>query len=176
MSLRTTVPHAGRSPMQPQASQAFAAFLGLDWADAQHDVCRQTAGTAQREFLSLDHRPAEMNAWGQTLRTRFNGQPVAVGLELTTGSIVSARRTSDFLVLLPVKPLTVAQYRAAFTPRRAKKPTPPMPSHQSLDQCPEQLLSPRPAVVSGQRYGDLWRLPEPLADAQSGPTRPSHPS
>jgi hypothetical protein len=78
--------------MKPQASTAFAAFIGLDWAEAQHDVCLQAAGTAHREFLSLEHSPEEMNAWVQTLRTRFNGQPVAVCLELKKGPIVSALR------------------------------------------------------------------------------------
>jgi len=106
--------------MKPQASKAFAAFIGLDWADAKHDVCLQAAGTEQREFRSLEHSPEEINAWVQTLRTRFNGQPVAVCLELTKGPIVSALRHYDFLVLFPVNPLTVAKYREAFTPSRAK--------------------------------------------------------
>lgn len=95
--------------MKPPASEACAAFVGLDWAAAKHDVCLQAAGTAQRELLSLDHSPEESNAWVQTLRTRFNGQPVAVCLALNKGPLVSALRTSDCLVLLPVKPLTVAQ-------------------------------------------------------------------
>jgi len=106
--------------MKPQASEAFAAFVGLDWADAKHDVCLQAAGTEHREFLSLQHSPEEINAWVQTLRTRFNGLPVAVCLELNKGPIVSALRTYDFLVLFPVNPLTVAKYREAFTPSRAK--------------------------------------------------------
>src|SRR6266705_5017875 len=120
MSLGTTVPHVGRSPMKQQASEAFAAFVGLDWADAKHDVCLQAAGTVQREFLRLEHSPEEINAWVQTLRTRFSGQPVAVCLELTKGPIVSALQNYDCLVLFPVNPLTVAKYREAFTPSRAK--------------------------------------------------------
>src|SRR5262249_30847035 len=61
-----------------------------------------------------------INAWVQTLRTRFHGQPVAVCLELTKQPIVSALRTYDLLVLFPVNPLTVAKYREAVTPIRAK--------------------------------------------------------
>jgi hypothetical protein len=68
----------------------------------------------------LEHRPDAIDAWVQTLRTRFNGQPVAVCLELHKGPIVSALRADDFLVLFPVNPLTVAKYREAFTPSRAK--------------------------------------------------------
>ena len=120
MSLGTPVSHAERSHRKPHTSEAFAAFVGLDWADAQHDICLQAAGTAQREFLSLDHSPEEINAWGQTLRTRCNGHPVAVCLELTKGPIVSALRHDAFLVLFPGNPLPVAKYREAFTPSRAK--------------------------------------------------------
>ena len=106
--------------MKPQALEAFAAFVGLDWADAKHDICLQAAGTERREFLVLEHRPEAIDAWVQTLRTRFNGQPVAVCLELNKGPIVSALRNYDFLVLFPVNPLTLAKYREAFTPSRAK--------------------------------------------------------
>jgi transposase len=106
--------------MKPQASEALAAFVGLDWADAKHDICLQAAGTEQREFLRLEQRPEAMNAWVQTRRTRFNGPPVAVCLELKKGPIVSALRHDDFLVRFPVNPLTVAKYREAFTPSRAK--------------------------------------------------------
>ena len=106
--------------MQPQALEAFAAFVGLDWADAKHDICLQAAGTAHREFLVLEHRPEAIDVWGQTLRTRFHGQPVAVCLERITGPIVSALRTDDFLGLFPINPLTLAKYREAFPPSRAK--------------------------------------------------------
>ena len=102
------------------AQEEFAAFVGLDWADAKHDVCLQATGTARREFLSFAHRPEAIDAWVQTLRTRFHGHPVAVCLELKKGPIVSALRHYDFLVLFPVNPLTVARYREAFTPSRAK--------------------------------------------------------
>jgi hypothetical protein len=105
--------------MKPQALATFAACVGLDWADATHDICFHAAGTARRELLVLAHRPEAMDAWGQTLRTRFNGQPVAVGLELNKGPIVSALRASDFLGLFPVHPFTLAQDREAFTPRHA---------------------------------------------------------
>src|SRR5712691_2552347 len=120
MSLGTTVPHAGRSHMQPEAPEAFAAFVGLDWADAKHDVCLQAAGSAQREHRSLDHTPEAIDAWVCSLQKRCEGQPIAIGLELNKGPIVFALRTYHFLVLFPVNPLTLARYREAFTPSRAK--------------------------------------------------------
>jgi len=106
--------------MQHRSQEEFAAFVGLDWAEATHDGCLQAAGTARREFGGLEHRPEAIDAWVQTLRTRFNGPPIAVCLELKQGPIVSALRKYDFLVLVPVNPLTLAKYREAFTPSHAK--------------------------------------------------------
>jgi transposase len=106
--------------MKPETHEAFAAFVGLDWADATHDVCLQAAGAATREHLILAHTPEAIEAWVGSLRQRFAGQPIAICLELNQGPIVCAVRTYDFLVLLPVHPLTLARYREAFTPSRAK--------------------------------------------------------
>src|SRR5499427_343676 len=106
--------------MTPTSHTTFAAFVGIDWADAKHDGCLQAAGSAKRECFQLEHTPEAIDAWVTTLRTRFNGQPIAVCLELNKGPLVSALRKYDFLVLFPINPLTLARYREAFTPSRAK--------------------------------------------------------
>ena len=102
------------------AHEAFAAFVGIDWADAKPDVCLQTAASTKREYCQIEHTPEAIDAWVTTLRTRFNGQPVAICLELNKGPLVSALRKYDFLVLFPINPLMLARYREAFTPSRAK--------------------------------------------------------
>jgi transposase len=102
------------------AHEAFAAFVGIDWADTKHAVCLQTADSTKRECFQLEHTPEAIDAWVTTRRTRFNGQPVAMCLELNKGPLVSALRKYDFLVLFPINPLTLARYREAFTPSRAK--------------------------------------------------------
>src|SRR6266581_574465 len=106
--------------MTQTSHDTFAAFIGIDWADAKHDGCLQAAGTAKRECFQLEHTPEAIDAWVTTLRTRFNGHPVAVCLALDKGPLVSALRKDDFLVLFPINPLTLARYREAFTPSRAK--------------------------------------------------------
>jgi hypothetical protein len=78
--------------MQHVSPEDFAAFVGLDWADATHDICLQAAGTEKREFLVLEHRPEAIDAWVRTLRARFNDPLIAVCLELKQGPMVSARR------------------------------------------------------------------------------------
>jgi hypothetical protein len=55
------------------------------------------------------------------LQKRCEGQPSAIGLERNQGPLVFALRTDHFLELFPVNPLTLARYRAALTPSRAKE-------------------------------------------------------
>lgn len=98
----------------------FVAFIGIDWADAKHDVCLQPANASEREFSVIVHRPEAIEAWAQELKLRFQGGSIAVCLELTKGPLVSALLKYDFLVLFPVNPSTLAKYRQAFTPSRAK--------------------------------------------------------
>jgi transposase len=107
--------------MTPMSHHTFAAFVGIDWADATHDGCLQAAGAAQRACFQLAHTPEAIDAWVATLRTRFNGQRVAICLERNKGPLVFALRTYDFLVLFPINPLTLARSRDAFTPSRAKE-------------------------------------------------------
>jgi transposase len=152
--------------MQQQAPEACAAFVGLDWADAKHDICLQATGTARREFLRLEHRPEAIDAWVQSLRTRFNGQPSAVCLELNKGPIVSALRHYALLVLFPINPLTVAKYREAFPPSRAKDdPTDadkltPLTPHSARRRTLAQLGAHRRRLV-----GDTVRLTHRLTSA-----------
>jgi transposase len=105
--------------MTPPSPDTFAAFVGIDWADAKHDGCLQAAGSAKRECFELEHTPEAIDAWVSALRTRFNGHPVAICLALNKGPLVFALRQDDFLVLFPLNPLTLARYRAAFPPSRA---------------------------------------------------------
>jgi transposase len=102
------------------SSPAFAAFIGLDWADRKHDVCLRAAGQEKTEHKVLTHTPEALDAWAIALRERFNGQPIAICLELSRGPIVAALQKHDFFVIFPINPATLAKYRQAFTPSRAK--------------------------------------------------------
>ena len=102
------------------SKEPCAAFVGIDWADAKHEVCLQAGGSDKREFTSLVHTPDAIDEWAGTLRKRFAGHPVAVCLELNKGPIVYALRKYEFLRLFPVNPLSLAKSREAFTPSHAK--------------------------------------------------------
>jgi transposase len=106
--------------MQRLPQEEFAAFVGIDWADAKHDVCLQAVGSATGECSQLDHQPEAIDAWARALQERFAGRPVAVCLELNKGPLVYALRQYAFLVLFPGNPGTLAKDREAFTPSHAK--------------------------------------------------------
>jgi len=102
------------------ATNELAAFIGLDWADAKHDICLQVAGSDKREVKVLEHRPEVIEAWATALLQRFEGGPIAIALELNKGPIVEALRKYDGFVLFHINPMMLAKYREAFTPSRAK--------------------------------------------------------
>lgn len=132
----------------------FAAFIGIDWGDKKHDVCLSLPDSDQRERSILEHRPASIRAWANQLRQRFAGAPVAVSLELSQGPIVSALLEYDFFVLFPVQPTTLARYRKAFTPSRAKDdPTDAELALELLLRHPDKLtrLEPESAPMRSLR-------------------------
>ena len=106
--------------MSTLATDEFAAFIGLDWADAKHDICLQVAGSDERDLKVLVHRPEAIEAWATALLQRFKGKPIAIALELNKGPIVEALRKYDGFVLFHINPMMLAKYRQAFTPSRAK--------------------------------------------------------
>ena len=105
--------------MKTPGNKPFTAFIGIDWADAKHDICMQAAGDERREFCCIPHKVDAIDDWAQSLYRRFGG-PIAVALELSKGPVVYALQKYDFFVIFPVNPSTLAKYREAFTPSGAK--------------------------------------------------------
>jgi transposase len=98
----------------------YAAYLGIDWADKKHDLCLIDAATGKQTRQVLAHTPQAIAEYFTSLRCRYPGQLIAVGLEQSRGPLLFALLQYDFLVLYPLNPTTLAKYREAFTPSRAK--------------------------------------------------------
>jgi hypothetical protein len=58
--------------------------------------------------------------WAAELRLPFGGQPIAVALEQSRGPLVFMLAKYEHLVIFPVHPTTLANYRKSFRPSRAK--------------------------------------------------------
>src|ERR1700742_1421747 len=98
----------------------FAATIGLDWADRKHDLWICPAGPGKPEHLRLEQKPAALHEWVAKLRERFSNQAVAIAIETSRGPVLSALMAYDFIVLFPVNPKCLKDYRAAFCVSGAK--------------------------------------------------------
>jgi transposase len=106
--------------MNNSSDDGFAAFVGIDWADAKHDICLLGANAEVPESLVIAHSAEAIEEWALSLQRRFKGQPIAVCLELNKGPLVSALCKYDFFVLFPVNPQSLARYRTVFSSSGAK--------------------------------------------------------
>jgi transposase len=98
----------------------FAALVAIDWADQKHAWALQISGSPERETGTIDHTPEAVDVWASELRLRFGGQPIAVALEQSRGPLVFTLTKYEHLVLFPVHPTVLVNYRKSFRPSGAK--------------------------------------------------------
>ena len=99
---------------------AYAACIGLDWADKQHLICLQAADSKRIETLTLQQKPEMLHDWLIGLRHRFGGRPVALAIEQTRGAVIHALLRYDFVHIYRVPPKSLARYREAMHASYAK--------------------------------------------------------
>ncbi len=102
------------------ATTNFAATIGLDWADQEHDLWIGPADGAKAEHRRLEQTPEALHEWVAKPREPFGNRPVAIGIETSRGPVISALLAYDFIVLFPVNPKAFKDYRAAFSVSGAK--------------------------------------------------------
>jgi Transposase IS116/IS110/IS902 family./Transposase. len=100
--------------------QTYAAYIGIDWSDRKHDIYLYDCTTGEAEESVISSQPEAIQAWVAGLRKRYGNDWLAVCLEQKRGPLVYALCQYENLVLYPINPRTVANYRKAFQPSRAK--------------------------------------------------------
>jgi transposase len=80
----------------------------------------QAASSTARQAGTIDHTPEAVAIWASELRSRFNGQPIAVAIEQSRGPLVFMLSKYEHLIIFPVHPTTLANYRKSFRPSGAK--------------------------------------------------------
>ena len=105
--------------MNERKDVIYSAYVGIDWADSKHDVCIQAKASDERKFDVVKHRSEAIDVWVKDLHQRYPGC-IAVAVELSKGPIVSVLQKYDFIDIFPVNPGSLAKYREAFKPSRAK--------------------------------------------------------
>ena len=81
---------SGKETKKPELE--FVVFVGIDWADEKHVWCLQAAGSTQREYGELEHKPETVEAWVGELCRRFDSGPIAVAVEQVKGALVCMLR------------------------------------------------------------------------------------
>ena len=108
------------TPSSVPKENLITVYVGLDWADQQHVVCWQAAGSSQVETATVRQRPEQLQAWVAQLRSRFPEGVIAIALEQSRGPVIAALMHYDFLRLYPINPKSLARYREAFYSSGAK--------------------------------------------------------
>ena len=145
---------------------AFAAHIGLDWADQKHFWTMLVDGKKTRG--QLDNTPEAIEVWAAELAQRFGGRPVALALEQSRGAVIAVLSKYAHLVLFPVHPTSLANYRKSFSPSGAKSD--PVDGDLILDYLvkhPEQLRCLRPDTVETRSLKFLTEERRKLVDAHT---------
>lgn len=109
-----------RSTKAKENEETIAAYVGLDWADREHEVTMLVVETGQVERRKLKQESEALEDWAQSLRERFSGRKVAIAIEQRKGALIYALMCYDFLILYPVNPKALARFREAFNTSGAK--------------------------------------------------------
>lgn len=138
--------------------EKYAAFIGIDWADDKHAFALQCVGATKKETGTLEQKPERISAWAASLRERFGGRRLALGVEQSRGALIHALLAYDFLVLYPIHPTTVAKFREAFKFSGAKSD--PLDTEQILEILTKHLALLKPLQPDTQETRLLARLVE----------------
>ena len=106
--------------LETKRMEEYAALIGLDWAAEKHDICLWDAATGKSRHQVIKHTPEALAEWLAELQACYPGRRLALCLEQSRGALMYALMGHAFLDLYPINPVTLAKYREAFAPSRAK--------------------------------------------------------
>jgi len=98
----------------------YCAFIGIDWADKNHDICIQEKDSNKFERLTVEHSPEKLTKWILELADRYNHQPIAIAIETSKGPLINFLKPYSFVTLFQVNPLSLSRYRKTFRVSSAK--------------------------------------------------------
>ena len=162
-------------PRPPQ--EEFAAFVGIDWADAKHDVCctsRWRRHTGVQSSRTHNQRPSRRGHMPSKSGSQDTPSRCVSNSTKALSSMPSVQY--EFLVLFPVNPGTLAKYREAFTPSHAKDdPTDAELQLELLLKHRDKLQPLIPQSAAMRALEHTRRTSPPSGRRQSAPDQPPHP-
>jgi len=112
---------SGRKGQDSKMTQdRIAVWLGIDWADQKHRWAMRIEGETRIQQGDLEHTPEAVEQFMAGLASRFPDQRVAVALEQSRGALIFMLGKYEHLVLYPIHPNTLDNYRKSMYPSGAK--------------------------------------------------------
>lgn len=98
----------------------FAACVGWDWADKEHEVLVHDCESGQQFKMKVEGSAVALHEWAAKMRHRYGGMKIAVAIETSRGAVVAALMIYDHLILYPINPKSASNYREIFHPSGKK--------------------------------------------------------
>jgi transposase len=99
-------------------NDSYALIIGLDWADAKHDLAIMENDRETRAQIASS--PEAIDKWLIAQHEQRPEGRFAICLEQSRGALFYILSKYDFLDLYPINPGNLASYRKAFSPSGAK--------------------------------------------------------
>jgi transposase len=96
-----------------------ALFIGIDWADQEHEVYTIDE-EGQGALDTIQQTPEEIDAWVNAKLAQTGGRPIGIILEQTRGALIHALMFRENVNLYPINPKQLARYRESFSNAKCK--------------------------------------------------------
>lgn len=106
--------------LEAQASACPVCWIGLDWADQEHCLAVRSNASAPPQLHRIKQTPEDLDAFFLQLHAQHPHGRIAVAIEQSRGPVLYALLKFDFLLIYPVNPRCLSDYRAAFKMSHAK--------------------------------------------------------
>ena len=89
-------------------------LIGIDWADREHEAY-VIDGQGQGTRETIEQTPESINAWVTKKLAQADGGSIAIILEQKRGALIHALMFREKVILFPINPKQLANYRESYT-------------------------------------------------------------
>lgn len=118
--MNTETMQKNQSTIDPNSQSAPGIWIGLDWADKKHYLALLLPGAQKPTPHIVEQTPEALDAFFLNLRQQHPGNIIGVCLEQSRGPVIYALMKYDFVVIYPVNPRSLSDFRRTFTVSGAK--------------------------------------------------------
>ena len=104
------------------APTAISVFVGIDWADAKHDICLLLSGEDEARHVQIENTPEALHDWVLKLIEEFGAQGnIYVATEKARGALLYTLMQYPQLTLFPLNSKATGKTARGPAGRRSQK-------------------------------------------------------